>query len=108
MRDVQEQEARPFHCGCRLFDSTSCVPAGGTASAEDAFRSSCHALLAQSHLCPFLASVQPVLWDLDHTLSLFPPPDALVVAEPGLVHSIDVSGVRYGAGRTLIAEFGLA
>ena len=70
------------------------APAETATTAEDAFRSSCHAMLGQSHMCPFLASVQPVLWDFDHALGLFPPPDALVIAEPGQVHNVDVGGVR--------------
>jgi DNA polymerase alpha/epsilon subunit B len=51
-------------------------------------------MLTQSHLCPFVSSVQPVHWDFDGALSLFPQPDALVVTEPGPVQSVDIHGVR--------------
>lgn len=51
-------------------------------------------MLAQCHLSPFVAPVQPTLWDLDGSLRLYPPPDALVITEPGPVCSISVDGVQ--------------
>jgi hypothetical protein len=51
-------------------------------------------MLTQSHLCPFTSAVQPVLWDFDGSMRLFPPPDVLVVAEAGPVQSCIIDGVR--------------
>jgi DNA polymerase epsilon subunit 2 len=38
-------------------------------------------ILSQSHLSPFPLSVRPLHWDYAHTLSLYPLPNALVVAD---------------------------
>lgn len=40
-------------------------------------------ILSQSHLSPFPMSVRPMHWDYAHTLSLYPVPTALVVADTG-------------------------
>lgn len=38
-------------------------------------------ILDQGYLTPLPAHVQPVLWEHDHALRLFPLPDALVLAD---------------------------
>jgi DNA polymerase epsilon subunit 2 len=38
-------------------------------------------MLDQAHLCPVPLAAQPVYWQYDHSLRLFPLPDALIVAE---------------------------
>lgn len=45
------------------------------------YQNSLKSCLDQSSLSPFSLSNQTVLWDSDHSLSLYPIPDALVVAE---------------------------
>ena len=32
-------------------------------------------ILEQSHLCPLPLSIQPILWDFDHSLRIWPTPD---------------------------------
>jgi hypothetical protein len=39
-------------------------------------------LLQQSHVCPLPMTAQPVYWNYDHALRLYPLPDVVVVADP--------------------------
>ena len=45
------------------------------------FEHLCATLLQQSHLCPVPLEAQPVFWNLDHALHLYPIPDVLVLAD---------------------------
>ena len=63
-------------------------------------------MLSQSHLSPFPMPVQPVHWELDGALSLFPQPDLLVIAEPGPVQDVTVAGVRCACGQWVVGEWG--
>ncbi|CAO1615401.1 unnamed protein product [Sympodiomycopsis kandeliae] len=36
-------------------------------------------LLDQSHLCPLSQQARPIFWELDHTLRLYPMPNALII-----------------------------
>lgn len=38
-------------------------------------------LLDQGHLSPFATSIRPLIWDLDHSLSLYPIPSTLIVCD---------------------------
>ncbi|EDO18368.1 hypothetical protein Kpol_1013p40 [Vanderwaltozyma polyspora DSM 70294] len=38
-------------------------------------------ILDQGHLSPFLTSIKPVMWDLDHALTLYPIPSTLIVTD---------------------------
>jgi hypothetical protein len=38
-------------------------------------------ILRQSHLCPLPLSIQPIYWEYDHALRLFPLPDAVIIGE---------------------------
>ncbi len=38
-------------------------------------------ILSQSHLSPFALHVQPVFWDQDKSLSLFPSPHSLILSD---------------------------
>ena len=54
----------------------------GSDSAQDAmFEHLCATLLQQSHLCPVPLEAQPVFWNFDHALHLYPIPDVLVLAD---------------------------
>jgi hypothetical protein len=59
------------------------------------FEQTCHTLLSQCHLAPLPLSVQPVHWELDASLSLFPQPDVLVTAMNAPACSVDVHDVKY-------------
>jgi hypothetical protein len=71
--------------------------AGEEAAAEDVFKAACHTMLTQRHLCPFPLTVQPVHWEYDGCLALFPQPDALVVPYEALLYNTEIHGVRYAA-----------
>ena len=45
------------------------------------FEHLCATLLQQSHLCPVPLEAQPVFWNFDHALHLYPIPDVLVLAD---------------------------
>ncbi len=45
------------------------------------FEHLCATLLQQSHLCPVPLEAQPVFWNYDHALHLYPIPDVLVLAD---------------------------
>lgn len=52
-------------------------------------------MLSQRHVSPFPLTVQPVHWEFDSSLALFPQPDALVVPYEALLCNSDVHGVRH-------------
>lgn len=62
----------------------------------------CHTALSQRHLAPFPLAVQPVHWEYDGMLFLFPQPHALVMPMGGLMHSLDMHGVRHAPCRVLL------
>lgn len=68
----------------------------GETEPQEQFRRVCRTALSQRHLTPFPLEVQPVHWEYDGTLSLFPQPHALVMPMAGLMHSLDLDGVRCG------------
>ena len=39
-------------------------------------------ILDQGHLSPFTSSIRPLVWDLDHTLTLYPIPSTLIICDP--------------------------
>lgn len=38
-------------------------------------------VLDQAHLCPVPPTLQPVYWDYDHAMRLYPLPDVLILAD---------------------------
>jgi DNA polymerase epsilon subunit 2 len=49
-------------------------------------------LLQQAHLCPLPISVQPRAWELDHSLTLYPNPDYLIISERSKSSCKEVAG----------------
>ena len=45
------------------------------------FEHLCATLLQQSHMCPVPLESQPVFWNYDHALHLYPLPNVLVLAD---------------------------
>ncbi|KAL4422834.1 hypothetical protein ABPG75_009031 [Micractinium tetrahymenae] len=45
------------------------------------FEHVCATVLQQSHLCPVPLEYQPIYWEFDHALYVYPLPDALVLAD---------------------------
>ena len=54
---------------------------GGAANTAALFGHLALTVLQQSHLCPLPLVQQPVYWQLDHALQLYPLPHALVLAD---------------------------
>ncbi|KAF2878013.1 DNA polymerase alpha/epsilon subunit B-domain-containing protein [Massariosphaeria phaeospora] len=57
------------------------LPQDGIDTDTQTARALTRTLLSQSHLAPFPLSVRPVHWDYAHTLSLYPLPTSLVLAD---------------------------
>ncbi len=71
------------HCTAPLYaEFRLCTADEGSDSPSDAmFEHLCATLLQQSHLCPVPLEAQPVFWNYDHALHLYPIPDVLVLAD---------------------------
>eukprot|EP00887_Chlorella_sp_A99_P007226 scaffold2.g7226.t1 len=70
------------------------LPPAPPAPGEDEvplFEHVCATVLQQSHLCPVPLEYQPIYWEHDHALYLYPLPDALVLADaaPAAAHVFD-------------------
>ena len=50
-------------------------------AAETMFEHLCLTLVHESHLCPVPFTSQPVYWQYDHALRLYPVPDALIIGD---------------------------
>jgi DNA polymerase epsilon subunit 2 len=95
-----ERQLLRMHCWLCSCSPLACkvrVLCAETGDAEDDFERSCHTVLSQRHLSPFPLTVQPVHWDYDNTLTLFPQPEALVLPYQTLLHNACVHDVRCGA-----------
>lgn len=57
------------------------MPAGASTDPAAQFAHVCATVLQQSHLCPLPLDAQPVFWQHDAGLHLYPVPDALVIAD---------------------------
>ena len=55
--------------------------AGATSDPNMQFAHVCATVLQQSHLCPLPLEGQPVYWQHDAALQLYPVPDALIIAD---------------------------
>ena len=68
-------------------------PGGGGAAPPEAplFDQLCATVVQEAHLCPLPLEYQPVVWEHDHALYVYPMPHALVMAdaEPAAAHVYD-------------------
>lgn len=66
-------------------------------------------LCDQAYLSPLPAHVQPVLWEHDHALRLFPLPDALILADRSARFTVKYEGCRvFNPGPFAGAEYAWA
>ncbi|KAJ1460153.1 DNA polymerase alpha/epsilon subunit B-domain-containing protein [Pelagophyceae sp. CCMP2097] len=63
------------------LDATSQDVSQDAPESLDAHEHLAKTLLDQAHLSPFAAHVSPTNWEHDHALRLYPPPDALAIAD---------------------------
>lgn len=59
------------------------MQAGGVGDGKTQFHHVASTVLQQGHLCPLPLAQQPVYWQYDHSLHVFPLPDLLVLADGG-------------------------
>eukprot|EP00873_Tetraselmis_striata_P041547 jgi/Tetstr1/461811/TSEL_006893.t1 len=69
-------------------------PLGGIGDAEQQFEHLMATVLQQSHLCPLPLNQQPVYWQYDHAMHLFPLPHLLVLADGGGQAHTSFSGCK--------------
>lgn len=67
---------------------------GGIGDAEQQFEHLMATVLQQSHLCPLPLNQQPVYWQYDHAMHLFPLPHLLVLADGGGQAHTSFSGCK--------------
>ena len=82
-------------------------PAVEEESASQAFDHLCATVLQESHLCPVPLEFQPVTWEFDHSLWVYPLPNGLVLAdaEPAARYTFD-SCACMNPGSLLEGTFG--
>ncbi|KAJ4869580.1 DNA polymerase epsilon subunit B2 [Raphanus sativus] len=61
-------------------------------SADDPFLHLAHTITHQSHLCPLPLMVQPIIWNYDHSLRLYPSPDTIVLGDLSKQKVVEVGG----------------
>ena len=57
------------------------IGAGDSQSPDALFEHLSVTLLQQSHLCPLPLEKQPIYWQHDHALRLYPVPDVVILAD---------------------------
>ncbi|KAK9841094.1 hypothetical protein WJX84_008604 [Apatococcus fuscideae] len=57
------------------------TPTGDSESPDALFEHLCVTVLQQSHLCPLPLERQPIYWQHDHALRLYPVPDLVILAD---------------------------
>jgi|TARA_B110000305_G_scaffold229227_1_gene279984 DNA polymerase epsilon subunit 2 len=65
---------------------------GGGGGSSEIPKNAVKTLLDQGHLCPLPIGTNPVYWEYDHALRLYPPPDALVVGDSVAQHVLSYDG----------------
>ncbi|KAL2328055.1 hypothetical protein Fmac_021482 [Flemingia macrophylla] len=59
----------------------SCLIPPSTEETDDDFRHLVATITNQSHLCPLALTVQPIIWNYDHCLHLYPTPHTIVLGD---------------------------
>ncbi|KAG2331878.1 hypothetical protein Bca4012_018550 [Brassica carinata] len=59
----------------------SCLIPPSTEETDDPFEHLVYTITHQSHLCPLPLMVQPIIWNYDHSLRLYPTPHTIVLGD---------------------------
>ncbi|KAL1199185.1 DNA polymerase epsilon subunit B [Cardamine amara subsp. amara] len=59
----------------------ACLITPSTEETKDPFEHLVYTITHQSHLCPLPLMVQPIIWNYDHTLRLYPTPHTIVLGD---------------------------
>ncbi|RAL52183.1 hypothetical protein DM860_017320 [Cuscuta australis] len=71
----------------------SCIMAPSTKETSDPFEHLVATICHQSHLCPLPLTVQPIIWNYDHSLHLYPTPHTIVLGDKSEQKAFKFSGV---------------
>lgn len=71
----------------------SCIMAPSTKETNDPFEHLVATICHQSHLCPLPLTVQPIIWNYDHSLHLYPTPHTIVLGDKSEQKAFKFSGV---------------
>ncbi|XP_071700833.1 DNA polymerase epsilon subunit B [Rutidosis leptorrhynchoides] len=70
----------------------SCLIPPSTEETKEPFEHLVATIIHQSHLCPLPLSVQPIIWNYDHCLHLYPTPHTIVLADRSNMNVFNYSG----------------
>ncbi|KAG4991873.1 hypothetical protein JHK87_025330 [Glycine soja] len=62
---------------------------------DDLFQHLVATITHQSHLCPLPLTVQPIIWNYDHCLYLYPTPHTIVLGDRSLWNAFKNTGITY-------------
>ncbi|KAK9732461.1 hypothetical protein RND81_04G002100 [Saponaria officinalis] len=71
----------------------SCLIPPSTAETSDPFAHLVATIVHQSHLCPLPLTIQPISWNHDHSLHLFPTPHTIILGDRSEQKSFKYGGV---------------
>ncbi|XP_042960648.1 DNA polymerase epsilon subunit B isoform X1 [Carya illinoinensis] len=71
----------------------SCLMAPSTEETTDPFQHLVATITHQSHLCPLPLTVQPILWNYDHCLYLYPTPHAIILGDRSEQKAFKYTGI---------------
>ncbi|KAL9432618.1 hypothetical protein AB3S75_027613 [Citrus x aurantiifolia] len=71
----------------------SCLIPPSREETDDPFEHLVATITHQSHLCPLPLTVQPIIWNYDHSLHLYPTPHAIVLADKSEQKAFKYTGI---------------
>lgn len=71
----------------------SCLIPPTAEETSDPFEHLVATITHQSHLCPLPLTVQPIIWNYDHCLRLYPTPDMIVLADKSEQKAFKYTGI---------------
>nr|XP_027121894.1 DNA polymerase epsilon subunit B-like [Coffea arabica] len=71
----------------------SCLMPPSTEETSDPFEHLVATITHQSHLCPLPLSVQPIIWNYDHSLHLYPTPHTIVLGDRSEQKAFKYTGI---------------
>ncbi|XP_051136673.1 DNA polymerase epsilon subunit B [Andrographis paniculata] len=71
----------------------SCVMPPSTEETSDPFEHLVATITHQSHLCPLPLSVQPIIWNYDHCLHIYPTPHTIVLGDRSEQKAFNYTGI---------------
>ncbi|KAL0318658.1 UNVERIFIED_CONTAM: DNA polymerase epsilon subunit B [Sesamum angustifolium] len=71
----------------------SCLMPPSTEETSDPFEHLVATITHQSHLCPLPLSVQPIIWNFDHSLHIYPTPHTIVLGDRSEQKAFKYTGI---------------